>query len=328
MRTTVCAVAFGLLAGLTACSTTSEENSQTEWNGAPDSPVPNADSTGPVQESGTAEALPFTPVGLTQVRIGDCYNVSGNSIVVVDCAQLHDGQVISLSQVVEPTGEVFTEAAWIAETEENCSASYEAFRGETFGLESSSYTVAALLEQEEPLQIICTIVSKDGERTAGSAEAVVGAYDGIVEGDCFFWPTNDSNALEVPCTDEHEAEMYVVDVPVLESDPATPYPTDDAWYDIGAFACEGQFERYTGLPIDDPNLSYSFVYTLEEDWFDPANRLVSCAVTSVDGMTADVYPFESAFLSRVATRIVNEVPGINRVVYDYTSKPPGTIEWE
>ncbi len=52
------------------------------------------------------------------------------------------------------------------------------------------------------------------------------------------------------------------------------------------------------------------------------------AVTSTDGMTADVYPFDSAFLARVATRIVNEVRGINRVVYDYTSKPPGTIEWE
>ncbi len=52
------------------------------------------------------------------------------------------------------------------------------------------------------------------------------------------------------------------------------------------------------------------------------------AVTSVDGMTADVYPFEVAFLTRVATRIVNEVAGINRVVYDFTSKPPGTIEWE
>ena len=52
------------------------------------------------------------------------------------------------------------------------------------------------------------------------------------------------------------------------------------------------------------------------------------AVTSTDGMTADIYPFDTAFLSQVATRIVNEVRGINRVVYDYTSKPPGTIEWE
>ena len=52
------------------------------------------------------------------------------------------------------------------------------------------------------------------------------------------------------------------------------------------------------------------------------------AVTSTDGMTADIYPFDSTFLSRVATRIINEVKGINRVVYDYTSKPPGTIEWE
>jgi GMP synthase (glutamine-hydrolysing) len=52
------------------------------------------------------------------------------------------------------------------------------------------------------------------------------------------------------------------------------------------------------------------------------------AVTSTDGMTADVYPFEMAFLTRVANRIVNEVRGINRVTYDVTSKPPGTIEWE
>ena len=52
------------------------------------------------------------------------------------------------------------------------------------------------------------------------------------------------------------------------------------------------------------------------------------AVTSTDGMTADCYGFSHEFLSRTATRIVNEVRGINRVVYDYTSKPPGTIEWE
>jgi GMP synthase (glutamine-hydrolysing) len=52
------------------------------------------------------------------------------------------------------------------------------------------------------------------------------------------------------------------------------------------------------------------------------------AVTSTDGMTADVYPFSHEFLTHVATRIVNEVKGINRVTYDITSKPPGTIEWE
>jgi GMP synthase (glutamine-hydrolysing) len=52
------------------------------------------------------------------------------------------------------------------------------------------------------------------------------------------------------------------------------------------------------------------------------------AVTSIDGMTADFYPFDMAFLGRTATRIINEVRGINRVTYDVTSKPPGTIEWE
>ena len=52
------------------------------------------------------------------------------------------------------------------------------------------------------------------------------------------------------------------------------------------------------------------------------------AVTSTDGMTADSYPFDHGFLARVAARIVNEVRGLGRVVYDVTSKPPGTIEWE
>jgi GMP synthase (glutamine-hydrolysing) len=52
------------------------------------------------------------------------------------------------------------------------------------------------------------------------------------------------------------------------------------------------------------------------------------AVTSSDGMTADFFPYDMAFLGRTATRIINEVRGVNRVVYDVTSKPPGTIEWE
>ena len=58
------------------------------------------------------------------------------------------------------------------------------------------------------------------------------------------------------------------------------------------------------------------------------NALALRAVTSVDGMTADYYPFTHTFLGETATRIINEVQGINRVSYDITSKPPGTIEWE
>jgi GMP synthase (glutamine-hydrolysing) len=58
------------------------------------------------------------------------------------------------------------------------------------------------------------------------------------------------------------------------------------------------------------------------------NVLALRAVTSVDGMTAESYAFDHSFLARCATRIINEVRGINRVVYDVTSKPPGTIEWE
>lgn len=58
------------------------------------------------------------------------------------------------------------------------------------------------------------------------------------------------------------------------------------------------------------------------------NAAIIRMVESVDGMTADWYPADPAFLKKVANRIVNEVKGINRVAYDLTSKPPGTIEWE
>ena len=70
-------------------------------------------------------------------------------------------------------------------------------------------------------------------------------------------------------------------------------------------------------------------------FLDAGADVVTCArnapdrpVTSTDGMTADSFPFDHEFLTLCAGRIINEVRGINRVVYDVTSKPPGTIEWE
>ncbi len=58
------------------------------------------------------------------------------------------------------------------------------------------------------------------------------------------------------------------------------------------------------------------------------NVLALRAVTSVDGMTADWFDFDAAFLRRVSNQITNQVRGVNRIVYDVTSKPPATIEWE
>ena len=58
------------------------------------------------------------------------------------------------------------------------------------------------------------------------------------------------------------------------------------------------------------------------------NAVVLRAVTSLDGMTADFYQFEKNFMTAVSNKIINSVRGVNRVVYDISSKPPATIEWE
>jgi hypothetical protein len=107
-------------------------------------------------------------------------------------------------------------------------------------------------------------------------------------------------------------------------------------------------EYFTGLPAekmviipetrDAAAAGAALRLTLDRcEWpHSPASRAtitVDCcrnirAVTSTDGMTADFYPFDMSFIGAVATRIINEVKGVNRVVYDITSKPPGTIEWD
>ena len=75
-----------------------------------------------------------------------------------------------------------------------------------------------------------------------------------------------------------------------------------------------------------PNRSRFFRSACLDD--DNAYDYTLQSVASTDGMTADYYHFDHEFLGRTANRIINEVSGINRVVYDVTSKPPGTIEWE
>ena len=85
-------------------------------------------------------------------------------------------------------------------------------------------------------------------------------------------------------------------------------------YDPGMFATEAEVQTLAAA-VKPYGGTYDYACALR-------------AVTSVDGMTADYYPFTHEFLGETATRIINEVRGINRVTYDITSKPPGTIEWE
>ena len=95
------------------------------------------------------------------------------------------------------------------------------------------------------------------------------------------------------------------------------------WFVVVAMALPGcRFEDRTpgGARRDDTS-----VQALADGFY---AALALRAVTSVYGMTADYYPFTHDFLGETATRIINEVPGINRVFYDCTSKPPGTIDLE
>ena len=101
---------------------------------------------------------------------------------------------------------------------------------------------------------------------------------------------------------------------------------------VGNAGTVARFRRIsTGVPGQGQEIPTTFA--LSQNYPNPFNPTTQIkydlrAVTSTDGMTADFYQFDMKFLGMVATRIINEVKGVNRVVYDVTSKPPGTIEWE
>ena len=145
----------------------------------------------------------------------------------------------------------------------------------------------ALIEGDvsDGVYVSCTVEDANGDLWAGTAEAITGSYFGIEVGDCFDFPTATSNALEIDCNEPHEGEMYIVDELVLDEDPSAPYPTEDEWDEIATFICDGPFEDYTGYSTSDENvnLSYSYVFVLEEDWYDVASRQLSCVVVSYDG---------------------------------------------
>ena len=124
------------------------------------------------------------------------------------------------------------------------------------------------------------------------------------------------------CTDTYSGGIVVKELKLLEKHLPKTGKYQNAKYEV-------EWKDYaSGPPITNMMLANKLDFGVMGDYRTYDHVCALRAVTSIDGMTADFYPFEMAFLGRVATRIINEVKGINRVVYDYTSKPPGTIEWE
>lgn len=91
-------------------------------------------------------------------------------------------------------------------------------------------------------------------------------------------------------------------------------------YNLGIYAISACHNIHSSFPL--------FPAGVQGDQRTHSHVVALRAVTSSDGMTADWYHFEPDFLQHVSTKICNTVKGVNRVVYDVTSKPPGTIEWE
>ena len=243
--------------------------------------------TAEISDSSDENSSPFAKVEFRTSR-GDCYGVSDETIdLVSSCAELHLGEVfLSGARLYVPSGEMDAEI-WYDNLLDVCGAEFEAFTGDDPEDSSSRWLLWGLLEQQEVGESIvsCTVESADGELWAGTAENVVGSYEGLEVGDCFDFPTETLDARQVDCSLPHEGEMFVVDAPVFADNESAPYPTEEEWSDLATLLCDKPFEEYTGYSPNDEsvNISYSLIYTLEVDWNDVGQRLLTCAVISYDG---------------------------------------------
>jgi hypothetical protein len=226
------------------------------------------------------EIFPFENAVL---QVGDCYDIDFDA-EPVECESPHDGQVISTSAVLSSSLiQSIDEDAWFEAIDIACVDEFESFLKTGYDYGTGQYVIDAIIKSADPLTIYCTVVSSDGEKWIGSAEVVIGSYDNVEFGDCFDPPTKTDDALVIPCSRPHYAEMFLVDAKIGLDDVYATYPTDDEWDEITDRICLNPFKRYTGKSIDDVNYSIALIFPLEYDWAQIENRVVSCAITSGTG---------------------------------------------
>jgi len=248
-----------------------------------------ADTTTTVKPTTTSTSSTLPPhvasMGLTVPGLskGDCYQ-SGSTVTQVDCEQLHDGQVIETGINLDFSLTVSEDLSlWQKDAEDKCATSFKDFVGYTYDKEDGRFLIAPIVENPATPTISCAVVDADGKKWAGTAANFIGSYESVSVGDCFLFPTNTNDAIVVNCTQPHDGEMFIKDQKIGITSSNAPYPTEDEWDDIAFRICEKPFTTYTGKSADDDDVSYSFTYPLQEDWYQSSQRTLSCIATSGDG---------------------------------------------
>ena len=279
-------VVFVVFLAMTGCRSNGESNSE-------DLTAPIVTST---TQTPTTSVAPTTsalsvsdilvdifPFESTALQVGNCYDIDFYA-EPIECESLHDGQVISTSAVLSSSLiESNDDDSWFEAIDIACVDEFESFLKTGYDYGSDQFVIDAIIKSVNPLTIYCTVVSSDGKKWIGSAEVVIGSYDNVEFGDCFDPPTKTDDALVIPCSRPHYAEMFLVDATIGIDDADAPYPTDDEWDEITDQICLSPFKKYTGKSIDDVDYSIALIFPLEYDWEQIDSRVVSCAITSGTG---------------------------------------------